>query len=81
LRAPVDSSIEKGTPVDLNACLESVFADTIVDDFACPVCNEKTTCTVTKRFVTYPKQLTVVLKREVFDGWVPKKLEYELKFD
>lgn len=79
LRAPVDSSIEKGTPVDLNACLDSYFADSIVDDFNCPVCKERTTVTVTKRFINYPKQLTVILKREVYDGWVPKKLEYELQ--
>ena len=32
-----------------------------------------------KRFVTFPRNLVVCLKRIVFDDWVPKKLEVDLQ--
>ena len=77
---PVDSKAEKGTPVDLDACLQAYFADGAIDGLNCP-CGEKAAHAERKRFVTYPKTLVVCLKRIVFDEWVPKKLEVELQMD
>ena len=78
LTIPVASNAEKGTPVSLDACLEATFADSVIEDFACPCCNAKTNVTDRKRFIAYPRNLAVCLKRIVFDDWVPKKLEIEL---
>ena len=36
--APVDSNVEKGTPVDLEACLQKLFADEYIPDFNCAIC-------------------------------------------
>ena len=79
LTIPVPSSTEKGTPVGLDACLESTFAESLIEDFACNVCNKKTTVSDRKRFITFPRNLAICLKRIVFDEWVPKKLEIELQ--
>jgi len=42
LRAPVDSKVEKGTEVDIEACFEKFFADSVISDVVCPGCNAKT---------------------------------------
>ena len=78
LTIPVPSTTEAGTKVSLDACLEATFADQMIEDFACPCCNEKTTVADRKRFITYPRNLAMCLKRIVFDDWVPKKLEIDL---
>jgi len=36
--APVDPKVEKGTPVDLEACLARFFADEHIPDFVCRRC-------------------------------------------
>lgn len=51
----------------------------MVEDFACPVCNEKTVVKDRKRFISYPTCLAFVLKRIVYDDWVPIKLLVELQ--
>ena len=81
LTIPVPSNTEKGTPVQLNDCLEASFVDSTIDDFACSHCNAKTTVTDRKRFISFPNNLAICLKRIVFDEWVPKKLEIELQTD
>ena len=81
LTIPIPSNSEPGTPVSLDACLEATFADQLIDDFACPGCNAKTTVADRKRFIKFPKNLAVSLKRIVFDDWVPKKLECALQHD
>lgn len=78
LIAPVDSKVEKGTPVDLELCFERYFADNEIDGVNCAVCQKATTWTQRFRFLSYPKTLCVVLQRFVYDDWVPKKLEIEL---
>lgn len=78
---PVASNTEAGTPVSLDACLEATFSDSVIEDFSCPSCNAKTNVTDRKRFITYPQNLAVCLKRIVFDDWVPKKLEVTLQAD
>jgi ubiquitin carboxyl-terminal hydrolase 5/13 len=77
--APVGSKTPAGTPVEFEACLANYFADSLIDDFACSVCQQKTACTKRVRFVTFPTVLIAVLAREVYDDWVPKKLEIDLK--
>lgn len=52
--APVSSKVEKDHPVSFDTCLEALFGDSVIDDFACGVCQKKTTCTKRVRFVTYP---------------------------
>lgn len=79
LRAPVESSVEKGTPMELEACLQRFFADEIIPDFQCGTCQKRTICTKRQRLNTFPKVLSVVLTRQVHDNWVPKKLEIELQ--
>ena len=79
LFAPVDSKCEKGTPVELDACLERYFADAIVDDVFCSHCKQSRQFTSRLRFLEYPKTLCMALQRFVFDDWVPKKLEVELQ--
>jgi ubiquitin carboxyl-terminal hydrolase 5/13 len=79
LIAPVDSKVEKGTEVGLDACLERYFADHEIDGVNCPVCAKATTYTQRYRFIRYPKCLCIVLQRFVYDDWVPKKLEIELQ--
>jgi uncharacterized UBP type Zn finger protein len=79
LTIPVPASTVKGTPVSLDRCLEATFAEQMIEDFACPCCNAKTTVSDRKRFITFPRNLAVCLKRIVFDDWVPKKLEIELE--
>lgn len=81
LHIPVASSAEAGTPVTLEACLDATFADSVIEDFACPCCNAKTNVTDRKRFIAFPRNLAVCLKRIVFDDWVPKKLEVALQHD
>ena len=81
LTIPVASNAEKGTPVSLDACLEATFADSVIEDFACPCCNAKTNVIDRKRFISFPRNLSICLKRIVFDDWVPKKLEIELQTD
>ena len=81
LHIPVPSNSEAGTPVTLDACLESTFSDSVIEDFACPQCNAKTNVTERKRFITFPRNLAMSLKRIVFDDWVPKKLEVALQCD
>lgn len=78
LIAPVDSKVEKGTEIGLDACLERYFADHEIDGVNCPVCGKATTYTQRYRFIKYPKVLCIVLQRFVYDDWVPKKLEVEL---
>jgi len=79
---PVPSNAEKGTPVDLDACINAYFADEVIEDVVCSGCpGKKTIQQQRKRFITYPKTLVVNLKRIVFDEWVPKKLEVELMMD
>lgn len=77
--APVPSSVEKGTPVDLEACLLRFFSDEQIPDFQCGTCNKRTICLKRQRLNTFPRVLLVVLQRFVFDNWVPKKLEIELQ--
>lgn len=79
LIAPVASSVEKGTEVELTACLERFFAEHEIDGVNCPVCAKATTYTQRYRFLRYPKVLCCVLQRFVYDDWVPKKLEVELQ--
>jgi uncharacterized UBP type Zn finger protein len=38
LVAPVDPKVEKGTPVDIEACLARFFADEHIPDFVCRRC-------------------------------------------
>lgn len=76
--APVGAKCPPGHPVEFESCLEHYFADSLIDDFACSVCKAKTQCTKRVRFVTYPTVLVAVLAREVYDDWVPKKLEVDL---
>jgi len=78
---PVASNAEAGTQVGLDACLEATFADSVIEDFACAVCNAKTMVTDRKRFIKFPRNLVICLKRIVFDDWVPKKLEIDLAAD
>ena len=78
LTIPVDSKVEKGTPVELGACLEATFSESLVEDFNCPKCQEKTVVKDRKRFITYPTCLAFALKRIVYTDWVPAKLEIEL---
>jgi ubiquitin C-terminal hydrolase len=79
--AGVSSTVEKDTPIEFEDCLTRYFAESLIEDFACPVCNERTTCSKQVRLVTYPTTLAVVLAREVIDedSWVPKKIEVDLK--
>jgi len=79
--APVPTGVEAGTDVSLQSCLDGFFADQIIDDLNCPVCNKKQQFVQQKRFKTFPKYLVVVLQRFVFHNWVPKKLEINLTFD
>ncbi len=77
--APVASSVEKGTAVDLEACLQRFFSDEHIPDFNCAVCSKRTVCIKRTRLNTFPKVLMVILQRFVYDNWVPKKLEVELQ--
>lgn len=61
LIAPVPSSVEKGTEVDINACLENFFTEHEIDGVNCPVCAKATTYTQKYKFLKYPKSLCVVL--------------------
>lgn len=61
LIAPVASSVEKGTEIDINACLERFFAEHEIDGVNCPVCAKATTYTQCYRFLRYPKVLCAVL--------------------
>lgn len=53
----------------------------MIEDLNCTGCGEKTTFVSQKRFISFPVVLLVVLRREVFNDWVPKKLEFALTFD
>ena len=33
---PVDSKVEKGTPVELSHCLQATFEEGLVEGFQCP---------------------------------------------
>lgn len=79
LNPPVASDVEKGTEVDFHACLEGYFAEHLLDDVQCSQCQKKTQFTERYRFIRYPKTLCVVLQRFAVDGWVPKKLDIEVK--
>ena len=79
LIAPVDSKVEKGTEVPIDACLENFFAEHDIDGVNCPCCQKACTWKQRYRFLKYPKALCVVLQRFVYDDWVPKKLEIELQ--
>lgn len=79
IQAPIDSKCEKGTPVELSACLEKFFGDSLIDDVFCASCQKKTQFSQRYRFISYPKTLCMQLQRFVFDEWVPKKLEIELQ--
>lgn len=78
---PVDSKVEKGTPVDLEACLQATFQEALVEDFTCSKCQAQTVVKDRKRFLTYPTCLAFALKRIVYSDWVPAKLEIELQMD
>ena len=79
LAPPVSAKCEPGTPVDFEECLNHYFGESSIEDFACPVCNQRTVCSKRNRFVTFPQTLVIVLAREVYDEWVPKKLDIDLK--
>ena len=81
LHIPVPSNTEAGTPVPLEACLEATFADQVIEGFDCPQCNAKTNVIERKRFISFPRNIAMCLKRIVFDDWVPKKLEIALQTD
>ncbi len=44
VQAPVASNVEKGTPVDFEACLQRYFGDEHIPDFFCGNCQKKTIC-------------------------------------
>lgn len=79
LIAPVDSKVEKGTPVDLEDCLKRFFGEEEIPGFDCSNCKTKRNFTKRQRFISYPRTLVIVLQRFVFDEWVPKKLDIELQ--
>ena len=65
--------------MELEACLQRFFGDEFIDDFFCGTCQKKTTCSKRQRINQYPKFLMMTLTRQVYDEWVPKKLEIELQ--
>eukprot|EP00347_Sterkiella_histriomuscorum_P000563 403375366 len=79
LIAPVDSSVEKGTPVEFEACLQRFFGQEQIPDMFCKNCQKKSAALKSHSLNTFPKVLVVVLQRFVYDNWVPKKLEIELQ--
>jgi len=74
---PVDSKVPEGTKVTLEECLEKFFGEELITDLICPNCQAKTSFSKTTRLNTFPRVLILVLQREVFDEWVPKKLEVD----
>lgn len=81
LPIPVDPKCEKGTPVDLDACIDAYFAEGAIEGLNCPFCNKSTLHSERLRFMSYPKTLAMVFKRIVYADWVPKKLEVEIQTD
>ena len=55
--------------------LLSAFETPEVVEFNCPSCKTKTSAAKSNTFLTYPKVLTVLVNRFVYNDWVPKKLE------
>lgn len=67
--------------MSLDDSLAAYFADELVDDLNCVSCQKKTTFSQRKRFITYPKVLGIFIRRQVYDDWVPKKLEIDFVID
>lgn len=51
LVAPVPSSVEKGTELELSACLENYFHEHEIDGVNCPVCGKATSYMQRFRFL------------------------------
>lgn len=81
LTIPVESKVEAGYPVSLDACLEATFQDQLVEAYSCPKCQKQTTIVERKRFMSYPNILAFCLRRLVSPDWVPIKLEVDLQMD
>lgn len=79
LTAPVSVKVEKGTPVELDACFERYFGEHEIEGVQCAGCDAKTTYISRSRFLTYPKVLWITLQRFMYDNWTAKKLEIELQ--
>jgi len=48
------------------------------NQFTCPDCNSKTNALKSYRFLNYPETLMVVMRRFVFEDWVPRKVAVQV---
>ncbi len=62
-------------------CLQHYFADSLGEDYNCPVCQTKTAIKTTLRVKSFPEVLVVVLKRFIVGSdYVMKKLSVFFSF-
>lgn len=76
---PVDPNAKKPEivypPVAFDACLNAWATPTTIEGYNCPRCKRATAAQSSTSFKSYPKYLLVVMRRFLFDSWVPTKLD------
>ena len=50
-----------------------------IDGWQCPRCRRATTAFSSPSFLTFPDHLLIVVRRFLFDSWVPSKLDAQVK--
>lgn len=68
-------------PVAFAKCVDEWSHAVLSEDWLCPSCAVKTTVRKSSRLVTYPEVLMVHMRRFVYEGWVPEKLDIEIQFE
>lgn len=66
-------------PVSFGSCLAEWSAPTLVEAWGCPSCGESCTARKSSRFASFPPVLLVHMRRFVYEGWVPEKLDIAVK--
>ena len=66
-------------PVSFRSCVDEFTQASVVDNWVCPHCKVATQARKSSRIATFPPVLMVAMKRFVYDGWVPEKLDIQVQ--
>lgn len=66
-------------PVSFSSCLDEWTHTTTVDAWVCPHCQSAQQARKSSRFSSFPSVLVVHMRRFVYEGWVPEKLDIEVR--
>lgn len=66
-------------PVTFKSCVDEWAHTSTVEDWVCPSCKVVRQGSKSSRLATFPPVLVVHMRRFVYEGWVPEKLDIEVQ--